>query len=321
MRGEVLVNGAAAMQGMVLQKDDRLTTGSGSDAQVIFFDASVLRIKELSDITIKEMTMSPKTVQLRQDAGDTWSRVLKIAGIASYEVETPTTVATVRGTGFGVRVHDGRTAVAVGDGVVGVAQVQADRIIAEVELHKEQQVVVEEIEVTALSPGIKDIELNVEVLDEDPFIEENLEQDEEFIDEMVEHYIEEHPEITQNLGQGTSVKDIKEHVEGLVTGQGNDVDQEADKETIMHNDETTTQESEESHSVVDDVQEDLDDIGNNLIVETGVINAPEEGVVNVAIDKEVSSYGEPVHEEFPSQEPDASESKANSEMSAEDNIY
>jgi len=57
---------------------------------------------------------------IMQSAGQTWTRLMAITGIETYKVQTPTSVATVRGTGFAVNVSGDGTEIIVDDGEVEV---------------------------------------------------------------------------------------------------------------------------------------------------------------------------------------------------------
>jgi len=102
------------------------TDGSGV-ALVIFADDSVLTIEPNTLITIEEHIVSTQETHIKifQEIGRTWSQVKKLLNPkSSYEVETQTTVATVRGTAFGVSVDENQ----VVDYVVGEGQIQAQVI-------------------------------------------------------------------------------------------------------------------------------------------------------------------------------------------------
>lgn len=93
-------------------------------AQIIFADDSVLMIEPDTLITIEEHTVSATETHIRifQEIGKTWSQVKKLLNPkSSYEIETQTTVATVRGTAFGVSVDENQTV----DYIVAEGQIEA----------------------------------------------------------------------------------------------------------------------------------------------------------------------------------------------------
>jgi len=115
---------ATATSGMQLSADYSVRTGADGDAVVIFFGASALRLGPNTEIRLSEILTNFTSIELSN--GQTWSRILKVSGIEEYEIETPTTVATVRGTGFAVVVRGNDTDVTVGDGSVNVGTIRKE---------------------------------------------------------------------------------------------------------------------------------------------------------------------------------------------------
>ena len=115
---------ATATSGMQLSADYSVRTGADGDAVVIFFGASALRLGPNTEIRLSEILTNFTSIELSN--GQTWSRILKVSGIEEYEIETPTTVATVRGTGFAVVVRGNDTDVTVGDGSVSVGTIRKE---------------------------------------------------------------------------------------------------------------------------------------------------------------------------------------------------
>ncbi|MBW2967413.1 FecR family protein [Candidatus Woesearchaeota archaeon] len=101
--GDVQVNQGkgwkTAQDGMELDLGDAVRTGDGS-AVVILYESVLVQLDPGTEVTIEEL--SKDNVKIRQESGSTWNKFAAIAGIKSFEVETPTTVATVRGTEFWV---------------------------------------------------------------------------------------------------------------------------------------------------------------------------------------------------------------------------
>ncbi len=93
---------------------DTVKTGPKSETIVTFPNGSELRFDENTEIKIKDATVDK--VSISQTLGRTWSRVVKLMGNQNYEVETPTALATVRGTSFAVTLDD----IFVDEGLVAV---------------------------------------------------------------------------------------------------------------------------------------------------------------------------------------------------------
>jgi hypothetical protein len=95
-------------------------TGEGL-AHVVFPDDSMASVAENSEIAV---SFSDTAMSISQLIGRTFHRVSKVVSGHSYEVETPTTVATVRGTEFGVDIASADdSTVYVTESTVDVAQV------------------------------------------------------------------------------------------------------------------------------------------------------------------------------------------------------
>ncbi len=89
----------SAEDGMKLGLDDKVRTLDGS-AVVVLYESVLVQLDPETEISIEEL--SRKNSRIRQESGSTWNKFMAIAGIQNFEVETPTTVATVRGTSFWV---------------------------------------------------------------------------------------------------------------------------------------------------------------------------------------------------------------------------
>lgn len=113
--------------GDVLFAGDTVRTGANAIATVVFPDVGAMRLEENTKISIQ--TLSSSRVYLIQSVGDTYSKIKKLLGAeSSYEVETPTAVATVRGTAFGVLVDRlKKTQIVVGESSVSVTPFQLVR--------------------------------------------------------------------------------------------------------------------------------------------------------------------------------------------------
>jgi hypothetical protein len=132
--------------GMLLYQSDSVMTKNNSLATVVLFESSVIRLDSNTEIMIKEIIEleGERNVLIQQDSGRTWNTVLKISGIDNYEVQTPTTVATVRGTSFDVHVYiNGTTETGVSRGIVTISSHQDGEIIDTIEIHINESVTVD----------------------------------------------------------------------------------------------------------------------------------------------------------------------------------
>jgi hypothetical protein len=112
--------------GHVLVAGDRVRTSDQSHAVVTFFDGSTIEVEPATTIAVVQASAAIDgaiTIQLEQAIGRTWSSVQSLTRAGSkFEIKTPTTTATVRGTGFVTDVlANGATTVTTTDGIVAVS--------------------------------------------------------------------------------------------------------------------------------------------------------------------------------------------------------
>lgn len=96
-----LATGASVVEGNILETDNN------GKAAIHFFDGSVLRISPSTRITIKSAEYDKDSGRILVKAslsfGKAWSKIIELATPDSlWQVETSNTVATVRGSAFGV---------------------------------------------------------------------------------------------------------------------------------------------------------------------------------------------------------------------------
>ncbi len=115
----------SAENGMALHQSDSIKTGDNSSASIILYKTSIVRLDSNTEITLEELIREEETrITIQQDSGRTWNAVNKISGIDNYEVQTPTTVASVRGTGFVVIVKEnGSTYYGVSHGFLNISSI------------------------------------------------------------------------------------------------------------------------------------------------------------------------------------------------------
>ena len=140
LEGEVQIKKAGSTEWLKaeskasLSENDVVKTSANSTASIIFFDGSIIDLEPETQLEIKELTKGKaKSIKLRQDIGETLSKVKKLADPASrYEIETPASVAGVRGSTMFVKVEfDGTTTVANIQGAVSVIAQGAEVAIPE----------------------------------------------------------------------------------------------------------------------------------------------------------------------------------------------
>lgn len=87
----------AATDEMELTVGSAIKTGADT-ATVVLLEGEIVQLESNSQITLEEITKS--AIRISVQAGETLNKITKLSGIKSYTVESPSTVATVRGTTF-----------------------------------------------------------------------------------------------------------------------------------------------------------------------------------------------------------------------------
>ncbi len=112
----------SATDGEILVAGDTVRTGDGSRAVLTYFEGSTVSIEPNSELTIEtasSLTDGSTVVVMQQNFGRTWHVVTKlITGNSKYEVKTPASTASVRGTAFEVDSDAERTVVTTTEGTV-----------------------------------------------------------------------------------------------------------------------------------------------------------------------------------------------------------
>lgn len=169
-----------AVNGSYLFVSDSVKTGSSSSATIVLFRSSLIRLDNNTEITLKEILEELETsVTIEQEAGRTWNTISKISGIDNYEVETPTTVASVRGTSFDVYLlANGNISITVTNGTVNVTNYKDGKIVNSLE--------VPEYVTVSIDPKNIEKKPKPKPIEDDEWIEKNKEKDEEFIEYLKE---------------------------------------------------------------------------------------------------------------------------------------
>ena len=203
-----------AENGMILFPDDTIKTSDNTYASVILFKSSIIRLDSNTEITILEIIREEETnVIISQNSGRTWNTIRKISGIDDYELQTPTTVASVRGTSFMVNVTIlGETFYGVVNGTVNVSSLENGTIVYSIEVNENESVFI--VPEKIFDP------IKTKPLKKDDWIIENELKDEEMIQEekidlyeKIEPYI---PELKQRYG--ITDQEIDVIIEGYIRG-------------------------------------------------------------------------------------------------------
>jgi hypothetical protein len=211
---------SSADNGMLLYQSDSIRTGDNTSASVILFKSSIIRLDSNTEITLREIIDEEETnVTIDQNSGRTWNTVRKISGIDNYEVQTPTTVASVRGTSFLVNVtENGGTSYGVVNGSLNVSSKKNGTIIDTIKLKENESVKIDPDKI--FKP------LEKEKLKKDEWIDKNLEKYEKVIQEekaelykKIEQYI---PQIKERYG--ITDEEIDALIEGYLRGHYKDYD-------------------------------------------------------------------------------------------------
>ncbi|HOX96808.1 MAG TPA: FecR family protein [bacterium] len=111
---------------LTLATGDSVKTSDNSAASIVVGEGAVMRLDANTELTINQAEMSSmweQQVNVKVSEGKIWFRILKLFNDQSqWEVETPTVVATVRGTAFSIGTEElfvGESQVAVKDKRLG----------------------------------------------------------------------------------------------------------------------------------------------------------------------------------------------------------
>lgn len=111
----------AAIDGEVLNAGDAVHTGTDARAVLTYFEGSTVTVEPNTDLAIDAATAQggDTIVQMTQNVGHTWHVVTRlVAGNSKYEVKTPASTASVRGTAFTVDTDGNTTTIESTEGTV-----------------------------------------------------------------------------------------------------------------------------------------------------------------------------------------------------------
>lgn len=207
-------NWTSAETGMFLFQSDALQTGEDTYASVILFESSIIRLDSNTKILLKEIIQQAETTNIiiEQKSGRTWNTIQKISGIDNYEVQTPNTVASVRGTIFDVNITTSRsTNISVITGTVNVSRLENGTIGDTIAVNGNESVLIE---------SESNETLKTDPLIKDEWILRNLGEDAKFYEQLktelynrIEEYI---PELKKRYGMTDKELDVL--IDGYLKG-------------------------------------------------------------------------------------------------------
>ncbi|PNX49564.1 MAG: hypothetical protein BV457_01225 [Thermoplasmata archaeon M9B1D] len=204
-----------AENGMLLYQSDYVKTGENTSASIILFESSIIRLDSNTELFIKEILQEAgrTTINLEQNAGRTWNTVLKVSGIDDYDIQTPTTVASVRGTSFDVNQKVGNTTnVGVGSGTVIISSLLNGEIIDTIEANRDEAVKVD--------PELIDQNLEIIPFEKDEWVLLNQQLDEEFKKGVKEDFYDRIQQYIPELKEiyGVTDDELEILVDGYING-------------------------------------------------------------------------------------------------------
>jgi len=97
--GQVLVNDKIASEKVLLKKGDVIETKDG-EATVILYESVIISLDPNTKITLEDLTREHPVVN--QEGGETWNKFTNVLGVEDYTIKAGNSVASVRGTAFGI---------------------------------------------------------------------------------------------------------------------------------------------------------------------------------------------------------------------------
>ncbi|HEC76512.1 MAG TPA: hypothetical protein ENI33_04560 [Thermoplasmatales archaeon] len=204
-----------AKNGTILYQSDSVKTGNNTSAAIVLFKSSIIRLDSNTEISLQEILQQAgeTNVKIKQDMGRTWNTILNISGIDNYDVQTPTTIVSIRGTSFEVNVsEEGETEVGVSYGTVKVSSIVNGSIIHTIEVNENESVIID--------PDAIEEPLHTEPFERDDWALENEQKDEDFMENVkeelykrIEPYI---PELKERYG--VTDEELEVLLDGYVRG-------------------------------------------------------------------------------------------------------
>lgn len=123
---KIITNGKTsdAKTGQSVKIKDSIKVSKDSRVSIILKDSSVIRLDETTEVEVGQLSYQGQKIKnatFKLLTGRLWSRVVPLEQNGNFEVETPTIVATVRGTSFNTTYSPEISGVYVYKRIVGVA--------------------------------------------------------------------------------------------------------------------------------------------------------------------------------------------------------
>jgi len=205
-QGDVQVNSGTgwigATDGMDLSEKDSVKTLANSEASVVLHESIIINMAPETELSVSNLAKS--NAKIEQASGSTWNKFTDLAGVEEFSVETPTTVATVRGTDFEVNMDS----ILVGEGEVEV-EFNGEKLIikgGKKAVIRDGQIVIEDMTEEDWNRILSNRGMTINVLKVLRLRE-----------------VEKHPVLAKQLQKqyGISEADIKEHLEKADRGEYN----------------------------------------------------------------------------------------------------
>ena len=103
-----------AVDEMTLGEEDKVRTLGDGKASIVLYESTIISLDPNTEVSLADL--DKKHMKIKQDSGSTWNKFTGLLGVKGLSVETPNTVATVRGTSFEVNMDS----ILVGEGVIEV---------------------------------------------------------------------------------------------------------------------------------------------------------------------------------------------------------
>ncbi len=131
---KVIADGAAkpAAEGLALSGGDAIVTGKNSMADIAWGDRGLVRVNEKTRISVASLAKKSDDPDLDMSAGSVMVMLSKLVRGESFQVKTPTQVASVRGTSFQVDADENISRVNVLTGMIMVHPVENGKIFREI---------------------------------------------------------------------------------------------------------------------------------------------------------------------------------------------
>ncbi len=103
-KGLVEVNSGSGFVTVTTQtnvgKNDIIRTSADSSAVLIIYESILITLEPNTQLSVSDLTK--ENIQITQNSGSTWNKFTRLNGVTGYTLQTPTSVAVVRGTEFGL---------------------------------------------------------------------------------------------------------------------------------------------------------------------------------------------------------------------------